>query len=61
MKRTCERCAALHLGRSYEIKCNLGYDIITINGFIKQKNECPKPLTIKKFIDLNRSKYEVSK
>lgn len=43
MKKTCDRCKALHEGQGESFSCELGYAMNVEKGIPQE--ECPKPLT----------------
>lgn len=55
MKKTCEGCKALEMIQ-YDKRCLLGFKFD--EKTFKPLEECPKPLTIKKFVELNKYKHE---
>lgn len=57
MKRTCNKCKALEVNTYGDLQCGLGYkieknslDFTTISA--KPQEDCPKPLTLTKYLDL---------
>lgn len=51
MKKTCDGCKALEMLQGEPMKCLLGYKMDNTKGIPLE--QCEKPKTIKKFIELN--------
>lgn len=57
MKKSCDRCKALNSGRCFFGHKTETYDICGLPVGAKPKEDCPKPTTIKKYVELLQNQY----